>query len=266
MDSNKSTDKPSKKSTGSNLTTNVTPSLSIQAFLDTGFLGEVLDTGFSFALAEGTRALVDLAGADLDVDLVTAFLALDAAVAPVTVVLAAPFLVVAFLAEVVFFAGFLAAAPEDFAFLDEDAYFLLVEADLAVARLVFVVVATLALDLVTGRAGVFLAVNVLAGAAVDFLEAGLETGLLAGVAFSLAASLRALGASLTFPDGPFGRRKVPFSAPWVMALLSWLAAVALRSIRYLISTNFLMVGRETPARASSGCAIMHSFIISTQVG
>jgi hypothetical protein len=34
----------------------------------------------------------------------------------------------------------------------------------------------------------------------------------------------------------------------------------------LDSTNFLIVGRETPVRASSGCATIHSLIISTQEG
>jgi len=186
-----------------------------------------LDTGFSLALAEGVRVLVVLTAA---ADLVpTAFLALAAAETPVTAVLAVPFLVT-FFAGVVFFTGFLVVVP---AFLAEDAYFLVVEAGLGVVRLVFgaaVVVATLALDLVTGRAGVFLVEDfeVLDGGAVAFLEAGFAELLLAGVAFSFAASLRPFGASLTFPDGPFGRTKVPFSAPWVMALLSWLAAVALR--------------------------------------
>jgi len=48
--------------------------------------------------------------------------------------------------------------------------------------------------------------------------------LLGGLVFSLAASLCPLPASLTLPEGPFGRTKTPFSAPWAMALLSWLAA------------------------------------------
>jgi len=230
----------------------------IQALLEAGFLGDVLDAGF--ALAEATRVL------DFDVLAVAAFLAL---VAPVTVVLAGAFLVVDFLAGDAFFAGArLAVVPEDFAFFAAEAYFLVVGADLVVVR-VLGAAAAVAFDLAAGRAaGAFLAGEgfaALAGAVVDFLEAGLAAGLLAG-AFSLAASLRDLGASLTLPEGPFGRMKVPFSAPWVMALLSWLAAVALREMRYLASTNFLIVGRETPARASAGCATMHSFIISTHVG
>jgi len=236
-------------------------SLWTQTFLEAGFLGDVFDAGFSFALAVDTRDLVDLTAADLGADLAAAFLALVAAETPVTVDLAAPFLaVVDFLTGAPFFASaFLPIVPEDFAFLAADAYFLVAGADLAAARLFFgaaVVVAVLAFALAAGRAaGAFLAVEdfaVLVGVVVDFLEGGLAVGLLAGVAFSLAASLRALGASLTFPEGPFGRIKVPFSAPWVMALLSWLAVVALRSMRYLDSTNFLIVGRETPARASSG--------------
>ena len=54
-------------------------SVNKHTFLDAGFLGDVFDAGFCFALAEGTRVLVDL-GADL-----AAFLALAAVVAPVTV-------------------------------------------------------------------------------------------------------------------------------------------------------------------------------------
>lgn len=37
---------------------------------------------------------------------------------------------------------------------------------------------------------------------------------------SLVASVLPLAESLTLPDGPFGRRKVPFSAPCVIARLS----------------------------------------------
>jgi len=76
----------------------------------------------------------------------------------------------------------------------------------------------------------------------------LATGI--GAAFSFPASLRALGASLTFPDGPFGRAKTPFSAPWVIALLMLFAVVAEMRMPYLSSRNFLIVGRLTPVRAS----------------
>jgi hypothetical protein len=71
---------------------------------------------------------------------------------------------------------------------------------------------------------------------------------------SLVASVRALGANLTLPEGPdkvdrvqeiqmsrisvpFGRRNVPFSLPVVIARFSWLEAAALTSIPYLDSTN-----------------------------
>jgi hypothetical protein len=47
-------------------------------------------------------------------------------------------------------------------------------------------------------------------------------GFLAGAAsmFSLECSGRDLGGSLTLPEGPLGRTKVPFSDPWAIALLS----------------------------------------------
>jgi len=47
---------------------------------------------------------------------------------------------------------------------------------------------------------------------VGFLEAGLV--------FSLTVSERDLGASLTLPEGPLGRRKIPFSLPELIARLS----------------------------------------------
>lgn len=210
--------------------------------LEAGFLGLVLDVGTAFAF--------DLAAA-------TSFLA-----SPVAVFFVAPFL-----ATLVFFVvvdGFLAAAVFlvvtaffTGVFFAAEVYFLVVEVGLA--GLVFAVDDPPPNLLVV----VFFAAKGFVAGALGFVTADLlETGLV----FSLVASARALGASLTFPEGPFGRRNVPFSLPVVMARFSWLDAAALTSIRYLDSTNFLIVGRETPVRASSGCATIHSLIISTQEG
>lgn len=74
---------------------------------------------------------------------------------------------------------------------------------------------------------------------------------------------------------PFGRTKTSLSAPREMALESCETCAALNSSLYLVSTNlarrirmgktrsrsntyFLICGRDTPVRASSGCARMHS--------
>jgi len=93
-----------------------------------------------------------------------------------------------------------------------------------------------------------------AGAAFFTAAAGLEAVLLvfglAGFAFSFAESVLTLGASLTLPDGPLGRKKEPASAPCEMARLSRERAALFISILYFVSANFLMVLRETPARAS----------------
>jgi len=215
--------------------------------LEAGFLGLVLDVGTAFAF--------DLAAA-------TSFLA-----SPVAVFFVAPFL-----ATLVFFVvvdGFLAAAVFlvvtaffTGVFFAAEVYFLVVEVGLA--GLVFAVDDPPPNLLVV----VFFAAKGFVAGALGFVVAGFVTAdlLETGLVFSLVASARALGASLTFPEGPFGRRNVPFSLPVVMARFSWLEAVALTSIRYLDSTNFLIVGRETPVRASSGCATIHSLIISTQEG
>lgn len=134
-----------------------------------------------------------------------------------------------FLGDGFFADGFLVVILEDFAFLATDVYFLVEGADLVVERLALdagVVAATFAFGLV---AGVFFNVDDLAGlaaGAVDFLEDGFADALLVGAFYireggqasnvslsrckhdkvcartSLAASLRTLGASLTFPDGP----------------------------------------------------------------
>jgi len=77
-----------------------------------------------------------------------------------------------------------------------------------------------------------------------------EAGLFSFVASS--ATLGGLGASLTRPDGPLGSEKMFFSAPTAIALLSWVVCAFPMSSLYLSSTNFLIWGRETPWRASSG--------------
>ena len=46
-----------------------------------------------------------------------------------------------------------------------------------------------------------------------------------------------LGASLTLPDGPFGRENEPDSAPCEIARLSWERAALFISILYLVSAN-----------------------------
>jgi len=97
---------------------------------------------------------------------------------------------------------------------------------------------------------------------VEVLEV-FEAGLFS---FASSATLGILGASLTRPDGPLGSEKVFFSAPTAMALLSWVFCAFPMSSLYFSPTNFLIWGRETPTRASSGWAAMHSLIISVQLG
>jgi hypothetical protein len=76
---------------------------------------------------------------------------------------------------------------------------------------------------------------------------------------------------------PLGKTNVPFSAPVAIALLSWVFWAAPISSLYVSSTYlekvglrnrlgyfgndayFLIWGRETPVRASSGWAVMHSY-------
>jgi len=86
-------------------------------------------------------------------------------------------------------------------------------------------------------AGAFLVVEDLGLVAAALVVRALDTGLAAGLVvadlglvadlevglFSLvAASVDLdLGASLTLPEGPLGRTKIPFSSPVVMALDNW---------------------------------------------
>jgi len=205
---------------------------------------EALDAGFPLEAG----ALVAFAVVALGFGFVAAFFGLGS---PVTAFLAGAFFaVLAFLAAG-FFAAVVLPFPVAFDFFAVDVYFFVVAvvaagfdvAALAAFGLAAAVVEVLAFNgfLVVVA---FLTVVDLALVAVGFLVAGL--------AFSLAASLFPFPASLTLPEGPLGRTNVPFSAPCAMALLSWLAAEAFITTWYLVSTNFLMVGRETPDRASSG--------------
>lgn len=139
------------------------------------------------------------------------------------------------------------------------AAFLVVE-DLGLVAAAFVV---LAFDV--GLTAGLIAVLVAALVVVEDLGlvADLEVGLFSLVAASVDLDLRA---NLTLPEGPFGRTKIPFSSPDVMALDNWVTWAAPISRLYSASTNFLIWGRETPWRWSSVLAAMHSLIISIHVG
>lgn len=90
--------------------------------------------------------------------------------------------------------------------------------------------------------------------AAGFLAAGFLASFL-GASFSLPAAFLALAATLILPETPLGRRRTPLSAPRLMALERLLMFEAdERSMLYFVARNFLMVGRETPERASSGWA------------
>jgi len=146
---------------------------------------------------------------------VAAFFGLDS---PVTAFLAG-----AFFAALAFLgAGFFAVAvlpfPVVFDFFAVDVYFLVVAVVAAGFDVVAFSLAAAVVEVVEVLAfnGFFVVVFLVL--TVGFLAVGL--------AFSLAASLFPFPASLTLPEGPFGRTNVPFSAPCAMALLSWLAAEA----------------------------------------
>jgi len=126
-----------------------------------------------------------------------------------------------------------------------------------------------ALEAGAARAGAFAFVLVavfltagLAAGLVSFLTAAL-TGLFSLVA--LASSALPLAASLTFPEGPLGSVKTPFSSPLMMARLIFELTAAVISILYFSSKYFLIVGRETPVRASS-LSTMHSEIMMMKEG
>jgi len=176
-----------------------------------------------------------------------------------------------FLVVLAFFTGFTAleaALAEDFALplapglavflVDIVAVFLVAAAFLAAVAGFFERAPVVAVFFASLPADFFSATGFLA--ALAFAATGV------GAAFSLPASERALGANFTFPEGPFGRTNSPFSAPCAIALFMLVTALAEISRRYLVSKNFLIVGRLTPARASAGCATMHSLIISAKGG
>jgi len=164
---------------------------------------EPLEVGFVLE-AGGLAAFVVVA---LAFGLIAAFFGFNS---PVTAFLAGAFFaVLAFLAAG-FFAAVVLAFPLVLAFFAVDVYFLVV----GVAAAGFVVGALREVLAFNGFFAVivFLVVVALALVAAGFLGAGLV--------FSLAASLFPFPASLTLPEGPLGRTKVPFSAPCAMALLS----------------------------------------------
>ena len=47
-----------------------------------------------------------------------------------------------------------------------------------------------------------------------------------------------LGGSLTLPEGPLGRKKMPSSAPLVIARLSWEIRVPVKSMLYLSTAYY----------------------------
>jgi len=179
----------------------VDTALDAGAFFDAG--ADFFDAG-AF-LVEAALVVVFFAEAALGLDaaalalvVVAAFLAGDLRVALAFLVTAA---FLAAVVEVVFFtAGF---------FADVD-FFAAVEAVFFAAGFaaVFVVVFLVVLAVV-GFAAVLVLLADLVAAALGF-AAGL---------FSLPASERALGTSLTLPDGPLGRWNMPRSSPVVMARL-----------------------------------------------
>jgi len=185
--------------------------------LDAGLL---LEAGLAFEVGLAFVAGALAAGLAFDAE-DAAFLGFAAGfLAPVTAFLTAPFLAVV---------GFLAAGFFTLAAFFEVAGAFLAWAVFFAAEVYFLVAEGVGLVAVE-EAGVRLVLTAaafLAGArAVDafFVVAGLvalaEDFLTTGVAFSLAASARTLGASLTLPEDPLGRTNMPFSLPEVMARLS----------------------------------------------
>jgi len=97
-----------------------------------------------------------------------------------------------------------------------------------------------------------------------FTAAGFFAG--TGFAFSSSDADFFLGASLTLPEGPLGKAKMPAEAPEEMARLSWYKFAPETSTWYVSSANFLIVALDTPLRASSLLAEMHSLMMSFQEG
>jgi len=160
----------------------------------------VLDTSLALTLEAG---LILAAVVDFDLGLDALFLA-----SPVRAFLAALLLAVVFFLVEGDFLGtgdfFVATAS----FLRALGFLAVVVTGLTLFTLV-VVVRALSL-------GVVRAVPL----ATDFLAVALEESFLeAGIVFSLAVSEGVFGASLTLPEGPLGRRKIPFTLPEVIARL-----------------------------------------------
>jgi len=184
-----------------------------QAFLDAGLalladLLELLETGFALEAAFAATAL--------GFGFVAIFFGFNS---PVTAFLAGGFLAVLAFLAVDFFAAVDLTFCIVLAFFAVEVYFLVVPAVvagfavgvLAAFGLVAVMVDVLAFN------GFFVEADFLAVMDLILVVAGLFA---AGLVFSFAASLIPFPASLTLPEGPFGRTNVPFSAPCAMALLS----------------------------------------------
>jgi len=178
------------------------------------------DLGF----AEAAGALGFAVAVALALVLETGFLG-----SPTIAFLAVPFFVAAFLATgflaVVFFAVavvvvFLAGAAAFLtgAFLAAEEYFLAVV--VLVLAAAAAVASALAFAIVRAVVGFFAEAG-LTAVTLGLVAVVFATGfLVTGLVFSLASPARALGASLTFPEGPLGRLNTPFSLPEVMARLS----------------------------------------------
>jgi len=184
--------------------------------------GLALLVGFADALDAGfpleAGALVAFAVVALGFGFAAAFFGLDS---PVTAFLTGAFLaLLAFLA-----AGFFATVVflvVVFDFFAVDVYFLVAPTAGVIAGLDVVVFGLAVLEVLAFK-GFLVIVDFFVGVAflvvVDFVL--VAAGFLeAGLAFSFAASLLPFPASLTLPEGPLGRTKVPFSAPCAIALLS----------------------------------------------
>jgi len=242
-------------------------------FLEVGFAP--LDGGANFFAVFGLAALAFAFVADAPVGflaVVVFFLVLAAAVVGFFVLVT--FLVAAaFLGADVFVAVDVSFLAVDGLAVDGFAVVVPAGLPLFLVSVVFFVVAVLVVADFVGAtfAGAVLAV-------VDFargflaVAVDLPNGFFPVVAgtfpvglFSFAASDLVvgadLGASLTLPWTPLGRAKVPFCSPLTMALLILCTTADVISMLYFSSMYFLMVGLDTPVRASSLLSTMHSEII-----
>lgn len=157
-----------------------------------------------------------------------------------------------FVVELAFFAGALVVAAFFAAgadFLTVGAFFTVVAFFGATAFLAAVAFLTADFD-----EGTFFCVLGLAGAALA-AEAG----------FFTEAGLSAL-ASLTRPEIPLGKKKMPFSAPVDSALLTWLMLDGVSRTLNRRARYFLIAGRLNPDLTFSLSFLIASLIISTNVG